>query len=140
MPSASRLSTSASVPFATATPWPAPTAEATSSSSARMFGPRMKRPESITSQTACLTSSKRAAYWPRMSMRGTGIPATLVGRLPPLTQYQPHDSCDRGGHDHVVQIAEPAMPRVPVLACDVAYRDEHGAPQQRADEGQRREA
>src|SRR5689334_7029861 len=112
MPSASRLSTSASVPFATATAWQAPVAEATSSSSARMFGPRMKRPESITSQTLRLTSSRRCSYCPRMSIRGTGTAATLLAGLPALTQYQPGHDGDRGGHHEVVEIAEAAVPLV----------------------------
>src|SRR5689334_11591598 len=132
MPSASRLSTSASVPFATATAWQAPVAEATSSSSARMFGPRMKRPESITSQTLRLTSSRRCSYCPRMSIRGTGTAATLLAGLPALTQYQPGHDGDRGRHDDVVEIAEPAVPLVPVRAGHVADRDQHDAPGQRA--------
>src|SRR5690349_12326123 len=140
MPSASRLSTSASVPFATATAWQAPVAEATSSSSARMFGPRMKRPESITSQTLRLTSSRRCSYCPRMSIRGTGMAATLLAGLAPLTQYQPGPDGDRGGHDDVVEVAEAAVPLVPVRARHVADRDQHDAPGQRAENGQDGEA
>src|SRR5438552_16659421 len=136
MPSASRLSTSASVPFATATAWQAPLAEATSSSSARMFGPRMKRPESITSQTLRLTSPRRSSYCPRMSIRGTGMAATLLAGLAALTQYQPGPDGDRRRHDDVVEIAESAVPPGPVRAGDVADRHEHDAPRQRAEDGQ----
>src|SRR6185437_3332264 len=139
MPRASRLSTSASVPLPTATAWQAPVAEATSSSSARMCGPRMKRPESITSHTLRLTSSRRCSYCPRMSIRGTGIAATLLAGLAPLTQYQPGHDGDRGGHDDGVEVAEPAVPLVPVRAGDVADRDQHAAPRRPPEDAQQGE-
>src|ERR671934_2344159 len=131
---------SASVPLPTATAWRAQTAAATSSSRARTLGPRMKRPESITSHTARFTSSRRCSYWPRMSIRGTGILDTLDGRPAPPAQKPAGCDGDRDGHDDVVQEAQTPMPGVPVGAGDVADRDEEGAPRQAAQERQEREA
>ena len=72
IPSASRTSTIASVPFATPIAWPAPSAAAASASKLASSGPRMKRPLSSVRLKACCSSGMNGAYCALTSTCGIG--------------------------------------------------------------------
>src|SRR5215210_2481222 len=132
--SASRTSTSASVPFATPTVAGTPRYAAASSSKAWTFGPRMKVPESSTSAMRLLISSSRGAYCARTSTSGVCGTASQSTRPPPA-DYQPDSDCDDARDDGIVEVVVEALP---VATDDPADAGERQAPGGRADEGQHR--
>src|SRR6476659_6282429 len=79
-PSARSAISRASVPLATPMPWAVPTCSANTRSTSATRGPRMKRPESMTSPIARAICPRTAAYCEWGSIRGTVMAPTLAIR------------------------------------------------------------
>ena len=126
---------------------------AASCSNASTFGPRMKRPESSTSSSRPSTrrgaartapSRRRAGSTKRQSTRQpAGLPRLFGRRAAPPAPGRTirytiaeHDQRD----DHVVDLAEVVVERLPARAERVAGAGEAEAPGQRAEERQDRVA
>src|SRR5262245_15408782 len=137
MPSASRTSTSASVPLATPTASRAPRYSAASRSKAATFGPRMKSALASTPSIASRMRGSSGSYCAFTSTSGIG--RTVGKSRGPQSTVDPKRQEEEDYDDNgIFDVAEIMMEALVASAGGPANARERERPDRRADGGQHR--